>query len=185
MTLLAGVAIAGMAATAVGGIIQAQGQEYQAQAQSNMYTYQAGVAKANEQIALSNANWDRAAGEVEAQQSGERTAQKIGQTKVEASAGNLSPNVGSPTQVASSTQEVGYEDQAIKRADAAQKAYGQDIEAFQDVAQANLDTTAATTSKTAGDIAALGTMVGTAGSVASKWMDFSTKFPGSPVSLGV
>lgn len=174
---LPAIAIGGMVATAAGGIIQGFGAGYQGQAQSNMYTYQAGVAQANQQIAAQNENWEFASGEVEAQQSGLKTEAERAGTKVAEAAGNIDVTRGTPVQVGKSITEIGQENQGIIRANAAKRAYGAAVEGFEQGAQANLDIAAAQTSRTAGDISELGSFVSTAGSVASKWMQYSTQFP--------
>ena len=160
----------GVGSSLIGSLVSAFGSAYQGQALSNMYTYQAGIAKMNQQIATQNANYDVQAGEVEAQGSGLQTAFQVGQTKVGEAAGNINPNTGSPNRVVSSEIEVGQENQAVLRANAAKQAYGESVAATTAGASATLATMGAETSSTAGTIGAISSLVSGAGSVSSKWL---------------
>lgn len=142
-------------------------------AQAQMYQYQAGIAQMNSQIAKQNADYAIAAGEVSAQQSGMKTAQQIGQTVAQQGAGGLAVGSGSNARVVESEREVGQEDQALVRANAAKTAYGYEVTAAQDTAQGQLFQSAASNAKTAGDISALGSLISGAGSVSSKWLQAS------------
>jgi len=77
---LSALAIGGMAASAAGGVVSALGQVMGGQSQGNMYTYQAGVAQMNTQIAKQNADYARVAGEVSAQESGMKTRAMVPRT---------------------------------------------------------------------------------------------------------
>lgn len=175
----AGVAIAGMAASAAGGVISGLGAKYQGEAESNKYQYLAGVAQANEKIAAQNASWETMSGEVEAQQAGLKSAAERGASKVAAAAGNISTTTGSSAEIGKSITEIGQQNQAIIRASAAKRAYGAEVEGFEQSTQAGLYQTAAQTSKTQGDINELASWVGGAGNVSSKWIDYSKSFPTS------
>ena len=174
--MAAPVAIGGMAAQVARSIIGAMGSAYQGQAQANMYTYQAGVAQLNTTIEKQNADYARASGEVEAQQSGMKTRFQVGSERAAQGGSGLDVNTGSPLAVRESTQEVGAEDTAIVRSNAARRAYGYEVEAAQSTAQAGLDLMSATTAKTAGNIGAVSSLLGGAGSVASKWMGYKSTF---------
>ena len=171
--MAAPMAMVGMGATALGGITGAVGSIFSGQAQSNMYTYQAGIAQMNAQIAKQNASYALAAGEVSAQQQGMKTRAEIGQTKATQGAGGLQVGSGSNVQVQKSEKEIGDENAALTRANAARQAYGFQVEAVQDTAQSQLDLMAAENAKTAGTIGAFSSLLGGGASVSSKWLEGS------------
>lgn len=156
-------------ASLAGTAITAFGQYYSGKAQSNMYNYQSGVAQANATLAKQDANYTIASGEVSAQQSGMRTRGQVGATRVGYGAGNIDSTTGSAKNVIASETEIGQQNQGIIRADAAKRAYGFNVSAAEDVAQAGAYQVAARTSREAADINIASTIIGGAGSVSSKW----------------
>jgi hypothetical protein len=160
----------GLASSVAGGFFGAQGAEYQAQAQANQAQYQAGVARINAQIQKQNADYAIAAGEVEAQQAGIGTRQTVGAERAAFGAGNIDVNSGSAAQVQASEIAVGQENQSIIRANAARRAYGATVEGAMDTAQAGVYDVARTTALEAGDIGAVSSILGAAGSVSTKWL---------------
>jgi hypothetical protein len=168
--MAAPVAAVGLGAAALGGVVSAFGNYQQGQASAAEATYQAGVAQMNQQIAQQNANYALYAGEVQAQQQGIKTAQQIATTKAEQGAGGLDVSSGSNALVRQSEYNVGQEDIALIRSDAAKRAYGYQVEGVQYGAQASLDKYAASESKIAGTTAAIGSILGGASSVSSKWL---------------
>jgi hypothetical protein len=183
MTMAAGpaatVALGTSAGSAVTGVI---GNLFQGQAQSNMYKYQAGVARVNAAVAKQDSNYAREAGDVEATNSGLRTKAEVGSTRAGMAAGNVDINTGSGSRVVASETAIGQENQATIRANAAKRAYGFDVKAAGDTATAGAMDVAATTSKEAGDISAISTVIGSAGNVASKWLQAGQVFPGGSPS---
>ena len=167
-------AVIGMGAGAAGGGVSALGSLFSGQAQSNMYKYQAGVAQVNATLAKQDADYAEAAGQEESQASGMKTRFQIGQTKAAFGASN----VAGPSQnrVVSSEIAVGQENEALIQANAAKRAYGFNVKAAQDTAQAGAYDVAASTSETAGELGAVSSVIGAAGNVASKWLDFSKSF---------
>lgn len=159
-----------LGSTLIGGLTKAQGQEQQAQAESEMYQYQSGVAQMNQKIALQNADYARYAGEVEAQQSGMQARFQIGQTRATQGASGLDVGSGSALRVQESEHTTAVENMGLIRSNAAKAAYGYEVEAVQAGAQSTLDQMAASKSLTAGKISAAGTLIGTAGSLASGWL---------------
>jgi hypothetical protein len=168
--MAAPVAAVGLGAAALGGIVSAFGAYQGGQASAAEATYQAGVAQMNQQIAQQNANYALYAGEEQAQQQGIKTAQQIATTKAEQGAGGLDVSSGSNLAVRQSEYNVGQEDIALIRSDAAKRAYGYQVEGVQYGAQASLDKYAASESKIAGTTAAIGSILGGASSVSSKWL---------------
>jgi hypothetical protein len=161
-------------ASAAGGGVSALGSIFGGESQANMYNYQAGIQNLNAQIAKQNADYAVASGEVQAQESGMQTRAQIGQTKAQQGAGGLAVGGGSNARVVTSEAEIGQENQAIIRSNAARTAYGYEVQGTQATAQAGLDTMAASNATTAADISAFGSILGTAGSVSSKWLAGTT-----------
>jgi len=160
-------------ATAVGGGIQAYGGYAGGQAQKAYYNYQSQVQRNLAQIATLKAGRDIMAGEQEAQRYGIQTAQIMGGTTASAGARNVAVNTGSTAQVLQSQRATGLEEQATARQTAAERAYGEEVEASAKTASAGALTMAGSQAATAGDISAAGTLVSTVGSVAGKWYDIS------------
>lgn len=169
-------AAVGVGATVAGGLTTAAGQKYAGDAKANMLTYQAGVSKINQQIQLQNADYARKVGEVDAQRSGMRTADIVSKTRAAQGASNLDVNSGSSTDIQTSEKAIGQQDQRVIRANAARQAYGFDVEALNAETSSKLQMMGADTSRTSGNIAATGTLISTAGSVASKWYGASSAF---------
>lgn len=159
-----------------GAVLGAIGSEYKGTAESNMYTYQAGVAQLNKKIALQNSDYALQSGEVEQQESGMRTRGQVGQTHVQQGASNLDVDGGSATDVITSERDIGKQNQDVIRSNAARRAYGFQVEGMQADAQSDIYNMAAKTAKTSGDIGAVSSILGGAGSVASKWYQYGTTF---------
>jgi hypothetical protein len=176
-------AAVGMGTAAAGGAVGAFGSMFKGSAESNMYKYQAGVARVNAVVAKQDADYARAAGEVESQTSGMRTRAEVGATRAGMAAGNVDINTGSGKKVVASEIAIGQQNEAIIHANAAKRAYGFDVKSAADTAQAGAYDVAATTSKEAGEIGAISSVIGAAGNVASKWMQFRQSF-GLPGATG-
>lgn len=170
-------AVTGMAATAGGAVVGALGSEAKGQSEAQMYNYQAGVAKVNAQIAKQDANYTLAAGGVQQEQAGMRERAVIGETRAGFGASNIAG--GSKNAVIKSEIEVGQQNQGIIAANAAKRAYGYEVSAAGDIATAGADQFAAKTSKTAGDISAVSSILGGVGSVSSKWLQMGPAFGGT------
>jgi hypothetical protein len=150
------IAIAGLGASLVGGAASAVGAATSATAQAGMYNYQAGIAKQNEQFALN-------AGEGQASQQGMKARAQIGQTKAAQGASGFLLGSGTNADVVSSERSIANLEQTTTRSNANQAAYGY-------AAQSELDVAAAKNAQTAGDIGIASSVLGTAGSVSSKWL---------------
>lgn len=171
-------AVIGMTAAAVGGGITAYGQHQSGQAQGAAYKYQSGVAKINQQLKLQDAEYARDVGEVEAQQSGLRTRAAVGNIRAIQGGRGIDINSGSAANVRKSEIDIGQENEAIIRANAARKAYGFEVDAMNAGTQSKVYGMAASGAETAGSMKAAGTLISTAGSVASKWYQFGPTFGG-------
>jgi hypothetical protein len=157
-----------------GGVFGAIGALTTGAANAAMYNYKAGMALINKQVADQNAQWDIQSGDVSAEEKGLQGGQAIGATKVAQSGAGVDVNSGTAAVVRQNqTSSIGY-DQSIIKWNAGKKAYGQEVAAAGDQAESVLDTSAASNAKTAGDIAALSSVLGSVSSVASKWSQANT-----------
>jgi hypothetical protein len=159
----------GIGASLAGGLLSAFGNEKQGQAQQTMYNYRAQVAKINADIDRQNAAWARTKGEVEATQYGMKASQQRGAIRAAQGASNIDVNSGSAVDVQRSQEKIKDIDLAQIRSNAAKVAYDYETKATMDENQSRLDTMAGSYAKQAGDIAALGSIIGTASTVSSKW----------------
>lgn len=180
-------AIGSMAAGAAGSLIQGIGQGYSGAATASAYTYKAGVAQLNKQINLTNANWAIESGDISAEESGLRSGQERGQTLVTQAASGLDVTTGSAKAVRDTQDSVAQFDQDITRWNAAKAGWGYEAKAATDDAETQLDLMAAKGAKTGGTLAEIGTFLGGAGSVASKWYQGTNVgiFGGSKSGIGL
>src|SRR5438105_4747319 len=125
----------GIVSTVAGGATGAFGSIMGGESQSSMYKYQAGVAQINKRIAEQNADYSRKVGEVEAQQFGMKTRAEIGEAKATQGAGGLDVGSGSNLAVRESMGDIGRQNLATIRANAARRAYGYEVEGIQQEAQ--------------------------------------------------
>lgn len=181
--VLAGI---GTGATILGGITGAISKVMGGESQGNMYAYQAGVSRINQQIAKQNADYSRYVGEVEAQRVGMKGRFERGQTLVTQSGRGIDVGSGSNAEVRDSMQDMNVHDQATTRSNAMRRAYGHDVEAIKHETQGQMYGMAGSKARTAGYIDAFGSILGTASSVSSKWLDASRLGIGSGrgISLG-
>jgi hypothetical protein len=191
-----------------GQMIGTMGKAFQFDVESQNYKwksgveeYQAAVARNNKLIAQQNASYERDVGEFTAQQLGMKQRWERGQMIAQQGASGLAVSGASAERVRSGMIDVGYNEQAVTRANAAHVAYGYEVQATQfeaeaaihsttaeqDRLQADMATTASNItkgalplqkaasdlSKTAGTIGVLSSLTGAAGSVAGKWMQGS------------
>lgn len=169
----------GTAASIAGGAIGTAGALGKGAADRNQYQYQAGVALLNQNIAKQNAAYTRDVGENAAFISGRKTQGIIGQQKVTQAAGGLDVNSGTNLDVRKSTADLGQIDQTTIRQNYAKKAYGYEVEATTKGAEATGDVIAGDQASKAGNINAAASILGTASSVSSKWLQGSSVFGGN------
>ncbi len=160
----------GMGASLAGGLLSAFGAEKSGQAQQQMYNYQAQVAQINSQIDLQNADWARNKGEIQATQYGMKAAQQFGAIRAAQGASNIDVNSGSAVDVQRSQKQITAIDMGQIRSNAAKVAYDFDVKSTMDLNQSTLDVMAGQNAKMAGDINAASSILGTVGSVSSKWL---------------
>lgn len=163
----------GTGASAAGGIVGAIGNLISGGANKKMYDYQAGIAQINKKNALQDADYSRAVGETEAQTSGMKTRFTLGKIVSGQAASGLDVNSGSNQRVQEGEQAIGTHDEAVIRSSAAKRAYGYEVEAATDEAQSQVYKMGGKNAETAGMIGAATSILGSASSVAGKWLDAS------------
>lgn len=169
-----GVITAGtMAATAAGGILGAFGSKAEGKAKANMYNYQASVAKINQDIAKKNAEYSVAIGERRAQDIGMKGRYEVGQAKAMQAGRGLDVNTGSAAAVRDSMEMMTAHKQNVERANALKTAYGYEVEGMSQGAQATMYGMSASDASRAGELGFYTSLLGTASSVSSKWMQAS------------
>lgn len=168
--MASGVGGLGLGASLAGGLLSAFGANQAGQRQQQMYDYQAQVAKINADIDKQNAAYARNKGEIEATQYGMKAAQQRGQIISAQAASGLDVNSGSAKQVQASQRTITGMDMTQIRSNAAKVAYDYDTKSVMDLNQATLDTMAGENAAKAGQINAFASVLGTVGSVSSKWM---------------
>lgn len=159
----------GIGATIAGGIVSAEGAKTTAQATQNSFNYQAGVAQLNSQIDLQNADYARDQGETKAMQYGMKAGQQQAAIKNAQAASGLDVNSGSALAVQQSQKQITGIDTAQIRSNAAKVAYDYDVKSTMDLNQATLDVMGGQNAIIAGNIQAESSILGSVGSVASKW----------------
>jgi hypothetical protein len=159
----------GIGATIAGGTLAAHGAEQTGIAQQRMYDYQAGVAKINSQIDLQNRDYALHVGDEQNRQYGMHAAQTSANIKSAQAASGIDVNSGSAVKVRNSETAITHIDESQIRENASKVAYDYETKSGMDLNQATLDTMAGTNAKMAGDINSEASIIGTVGSVASKW----------------
>jgi hypothetical protein len=139
-----------------------------------MYDYQAQVATLNAGIDKQNAEYASNQGEIQATQYGEKAAQQRGAIKVAQGASGIQVGTGSNADVVASQGKITNLDLTQIRSNAAKTAYDFQVKSAMDTDQATLDTMSGNNAKTAGEIGAFSSILGTVGSVSSKWLQGKT-----------
>jgi hypothetical protein len=193
--------IQGQILNTVGQIFGLETKAQQYGYSANIADYQAGVAKVNQQIADQNASYARTVGEVSAEQAGMKARADLSSMRAHQASSGIDIESGSSQHVRESMVEVAQYNEAMIRANAAKTAYGYEVEAMQDKSQSDLYTYTAGVDRTqaantmaaaglaeeaiplqqqaytlagkAGDISSMASLVGAAGSVATKWSSAS------------
>lgn len=168
---------AGIVSGVVGGFMGAAGTKQAGAAASASSYYQAAVAANNAKIAEAQADRALAAGRVETQAVGLKSAANLGAIKAEQAASGIDVNTGSAVDVQASARMLGKQAAEQTMNNAQERAWGYRIAAQNDKAQAELDMmtgknqlAAADTAATAQQFGALGTgLMGTAQAFGPKW----------------
>ena len=161
-------AVAGLAGTAVSvaGAMQA------GEAQAANARYQAQVARNNAQIAQQNAAWTMQSGETSAATQGAKGKAAIGELLAAQGSNNVDVNSGSSADVRTSAQALADLDTKTIMSNASRTAFGYQVAASSDNAQAGLYTQEANQAESAAPINALGSFLSGISSVGSNWAKF-------------
>ena len=152
-----------------GAGISAAGAYGQGQATAAAANYQAQVSRNNAMIARENAALTEASGAAKEATQGMKTASTVGGIKATQGASGIDVNTGSAATVRQAAGKLGALDALTIRSNTAREAYGYEVAATSDTAQAGLLEMEASSAKTAGDISALGTFLTGASSVGGKY----------------
>src|SRR3974377_293713 len=135
--------IATLGVTAAGAGVSAFGAAKKDEATAAMYTYKAGVAQANQQIAAQNAGYELQRGAVQEEFAGLRGAQTMGQMRVAQAESGLDIHGGSAALTRASQTAGTQTEEAQIMNEAQRRAYGYQVEGLNIAASAQLNTKAA------------------------------------------
>ena len=169
-----GLAEAGIALSAIGTGVGAIGAISSANAQAAEANYQAQVAKNNQTIANQNAAYAAEAGNQAAETQGLKEREAAGALLAEEAASGTDVNSGSNVNLRATQEEIGQLDVETVRQNAALSAYGFRTQATGFGAEAELEAAKAAAAPTAGLISAGSTLIGGAGTLATKWRGLQT-----------
>lgn len=161
--------------TVAGGMNQAEGARAKADADAAAYRYKAQVAENNAKISEENARLETAAGEAQTEQAGLRSRGRVAQIRSAQSASGVDVNTGSSAKVVDAAAMLGLLDTMTIRSNSARKAYGYEVEAVSQRANAQLGEMSAKGAETAGDYAVTGSLLNTAASVTGKLSGWNSK----------
>lgn len=164
-------------ATLAAGGISAFGQMYGASAKASAADYQARVARANADIAGQNAKFATEKGNAMAMDLGLKDRYNIGVAKATQGASGIAVDQGSAALARDSMGKMAALDQGRIRNNAAREAFGYGVEEMGHRAQAGLLQSEVGWDKTAGYIGAAGSILGSAASAGSKWMEMKKFMP--------
>jgi hypothetical protein len=170
-----GVDPASLGLAAAGAGISAYGKYEAGQGTQASMAYQAQIAANNAIIAKQNAQWDIHAGEAAANAAGLKTRAQVGSTVAKMAASGIATGVGSAAETVAGEREVGAINSMTIRSNASRQAYGDEVQATSDTAQAQLDTMEGRQAAEAGDLGAMGSLLSSA-STTGKY------FPGGSLS---
>jgi len=153
----------------IGGVVSAMGAIQQGKAQADAANYQAQVARNNEIIALQQAAYTRQEGANQAHQQDLKARQTIGSQKAILGASGVDVETGSPLAIQQSQAELARLDTLTVQSNAERKAWGFDVEATNQKAQAGLYRMQAQNAKKAAALSAFSSILGGFGKFAGKW----------------
>jgi hypothetical protein len=169
----AALAVASIAATAIGTAVQMQGQRQAGKAAMAQAEYQAAVGRNNAILAQRAANDARARGEVAAADAVRRGNQLIGRQRAILAGNGVLVDEGSALDLTSETAGLNKLDELTIRSNAEREALGYEAQGMNFKGQAEMDLLAGTSARSAANTAAFGTALSGIGSVATKWYDFN------------
>lgn len=164
------VAQVGIGSIVGGGLLSFFGALSQGVSTSNMYNYQAALARLNAEIARQNAEFAMQTGGQKNLEEGLRLGQQAGQIRTAEGASGFDVRSGSAAQVQRSQQTLGQIDLDMIRSNAAREAYGYKTQAAVSDSQAGVYKSASSNALLSGFVNAGSSILGTAGSVSSEWL---------------
>lgn len=175
---------AGTAVQSYGAYQSGQAQAASLQAQQQNYLYQAQVAENNAKIARQNAMIEGAAGAVATENQMLKTRAALGKTVAGQAAAGVDVNTGSNLRAQTAVADLGMADALTIRSDSARRAWSYEVQATNADAQSEMDrraaasaASAATAARRSGAIAAAGTLLSGASTVAGRYADWQTRSP--------
>ena len=169
----AAIGLVGLGSTVAGGALGVAGNLFKGASEMQMYNYQAGIAQINAGIARQNSQFAYQKGDKESEKYGIKAGQQLGAIKAAQASGGLDINSGSNKQVQDSQVALAKTDMAQIRQNAAKVAYDYNVQAWGFDQEAKMKKAAGRNAMISGVIGAAGSIVGTAGSVANKWLQGS------------
>ncbi len=152
-----------------GGVVGAMGAIQSSQAAASAAKYNAAVAEQNAAIQKRNASMAIQAGEQRVAMEGLKTKAKVGGIMATQGAQGVDVMSGSALDVRSSAADLGELDALTVRSNAVKEAYGYEVNAMNDKAQAALDRKQASASLASGWYGAAGSLLGAASSAGSQF----------------
>lgn len=156
--------------TLAGGAMSAMSAISSGNAQAANFGYQSQLATINSQIAQQNKQYALTSGETELRQYGMKAAQRSADIVTAQSGSGLDLNSGTLAGVRDSQQYVTRMDENQIAQNTQRKAQAYEIDSQKNLAQASMYNSAASNAKKSGMLGALSSIIGTASSVADKWM---------------
>lgn len=161
-----------LAFTAGSTILSAYGQQQAGKAQAAQARYNAAVQRNNQIVANQLAADSIKRGEIEEKQHRLQVAQLKGRQKTVLAASGIETDSGSALDILSDTAEIGELEALTIRNNAEREAHGFKTQASNFAASSQNNLLAADNAESAGTSGAFSTLLGGAGSVASKWYGF-------------
>ena len=159
-------------ASILGGLMSASGAKASGESAMQMGMFQAGVAKLNAQIARQNANYVRQQGEVQAQRYGMGARARMGEITAQQGASGLDVGSGSAKLVREGAKIVSDMDMNQIRQNAVKAAYDYDVQAQGYDIEAKGSMLGVSNAQRAAGLNVAASIVGSAGSVADKWLQY-------------
>lgn len=158
-----------MAASAGSGLLGAAGAMQEGKASSEMYSYKAGMARYNANVARQNRDYELSAGEKDALKYGLAAKNRKGDIIAAQGASGLDVNSGTSVDVRTSQDYITKLDLDQIRQNAARRAYGYETQAYGEDLSAGMYERAGSDAKKGSKMKALASLVSGASSVSSKW----------------
>ena len=163
----------GMLLNFAGAMAQAQGQRHAAESKAAEYEYQAKIDENNRNVALWKSADAKARGQKEEAALRVKVAALKGRQRSALAASGVEVGSGSALDILGDTAALGELDALTIRSNAERESYEQDVVASNLQANAGMKRMGAQNSRIAGKIGAQTSLLTGAGSVASKWQNYS------------